>query len=378
MEPTNRLTKLLLGAGLAILIGLAITDSNQALAQEVCVAPPSGLIGWWDADSVDGTTATDIESGLDGTILGGVAIVPGKVGNAFSFAGGNEFQHIQLPFDSGDVFTDQFTVDAWAFPTKLYTAANGGAILQNDDQITPGPGTRGMFFGVFGGLTLPGFPFQVTAFFSNTAGTQFNVAADTTPNVFHHYAVTYDGSQLCLYQDGMLEECVAASGNVNDNGRNFQIAGLPNFASPARHYGGLIDEVEIYDRALSAAEILAIFNAGSAGKCKSTLSHFQCYRVETAEDEIEFAPIPVNLVDQFGETLQILEEPAMLCVPVDKNGEGIQNPVSHLTCYELEDTDDADEFEPLDVAVNDQFGELILTVQEPKFVCVPSTKEVLE
>ncbi len=68
----------------------------------------------------------------------------------------------------------------------------------------------------------------------------------------------------------------------------------------------------------------------------------------------------------------------MLCVPVDKNGEGIQNPVSHLTCYELEDIDDADEFEPLDVAVNDQFGELILTVEDPKFVCVPSTKEVLE
>ena len=35
-------------------------------------------------------------------------------------------------------------------------------------------------------------------------------------------------------------------------------------------------------------------------------------------------------------------------------------------------------FEPLDVAVNDQFGELILTVKKPKFVCVPSTKEVLE
>ncbi len=32
--------------------------------------------------------------------------------------------------------------------------------------------------------------------------------------------------------------------------------------------GGLIDEAEIYDRALSAAEIKAIFNAGSAGKCK--------------------------------------------------------------------------------------------------------------
>ena len=52
--------------------------------------------------------------------------------------------------------------------------------------------------------------------------------------------------------------------------------------------------------------------------------------------------------------------------------------MSHLTCYELEKDKDAAELGPLDVAVNDQFGELILTVQKPKFVCVPSTKEVLE
>ncbi len=68
-------------------------------------------------------------------------------------------------------------------------------------------------------------------------------------------------------------------------------------------------------------------------------------------------------------------KPVMLCAPVDKNGEGIGDPVSHLTCYELEKLKVK---ATLDVAVNDQFGELILTVQKPKFVCVPSTKEVLE
>lgn len=272
MKFTNAISKTLFGAGVAISFGLVITSTNQALAQGACVPPPSGLIGWWDADSVSGTTATDIKGGNDGTILGGVAIVPGKVGDAFSFAGGSEVQEINLPFDSGDVFTDQFTVDAWAFPTKLYTFSNGGAILINDDQITLGPGHRGMVFGVFGGLTLPRIPFQLTAGFSNTDGGQFIVEAPTTPNVFHHYAATYDGSQFCLYQDGIQEVCVAASGNVNDNDLNFKIAGRPNFPDPARHYGGLIDEVEIFDRALSAAEIQAIYDAGSAGKCKSPLA----------------------------------------------------------------------------------------------------------
>ena len=290
MESTNAICKTIFAAGLAISFGLAITVSNQALAQAACVLPPSGLVGWWDADSVSGTTATDIKSGLDGTMLNGVGVVPGEVGNAFSFDGGNVFRHIQLPFDSGDVFTNQFTVDAWAFPTKLYTFANGGAILINDDQITAGPGTRGMFFGVFGGILLPTIPFQVTAFFSNTAGTQFNVLAPTTIGVFHHYAATYDGSQFCLYQDGVQEVCVPASGNVNDNDLKFQIAGRPNFADPARHYGGLIDEVEIFDRALSATEIANIYNAGSAGKCK-TLEELPIAALEGLEAIVDANPV---------------------------------------------------------------------------------------
>ena len=265
MELTKRLGKTLLGAGLAIALGFAMADGNPAAAQGVCVAPPSGMISWWDADSVSGTTATDIQDGNNGTMQNGVGVVSGKVGNAFSF-NGTTFQHIQLPFDSGDVFTNQFTVDAWAFPTKLYTSANGGNILVNDDQST-GAG-RGMFLALVGGSPASN-PFLIQGTFHNTSGGQFNVMANTTTGAWHHYALTYDGSKLCLYQDGVLaSHCVTASGNVNDNNRNFEIAGTPNFVTSARFYGGLIDEVEIFDRALTAAEVLAIYNAGSAGKCK--------------------------------------------------------------------------------------------------------------
>ncbi len=281
MEPTKKLSKTLLGAGLALALGFALAGGNPAAAQ-TCVAPSPDLIGWWDADSVDGTTATDIKGGNDGTMLGSVTIVPGKVGDAFSFDGIN-YQRIQLPFGS-DVFTGQFTVDAWARPEKTTTHAYFQAILEDDDAMHAEVG-RGIGLGFYGGIGFwwapPGGvlewypnPFQAIAYINMTPidpnpGAQFTATANATPGEMHHYASTYDGAELCLYIDGVQEACTATSGDLNDNGKDFLIAGNQEIPESQRYFQGEIDEVEIFDRALTAAEIQAIFNAGSAGKCKT-------------------------------------------------------------------------------------------------------------
>jgi hypothetical protein len=68
-----------------------------------------------------------------------------------------------------------------------------------------------------------------------------------------------------VYLDGVLVGTKLASGAITSSAANAAIGGLPvyNLFSKAT-----IDEVELFDRALSASEIQAIFNAGSAGKCK--------------------------------------------------------------------------------------------------------------
>jgi hypothetical protein len=80
-----------------------------------------------------------------------------------------------------------------------------------------------------------------------------------------HVAVTNVGTSATLYLDG----AAVASGELGidtPGGTQFYLGRLPDDA--AKRLDGLIDEAAIYDRALSAAEIQAIFLAGSRGRCE--------------------------------------------------------------------------------------------------------------
>ena len=62
------------------LFTVILTLSSMSYSVAQCVVPPSGMVGWWDADSVSGNTAFDIQGGNDGTLVNGASIVSGKVG----------------------------------------------------------------------------------------------------------------------------------------------------------------------------------------------------------------------------------------------------------------------------------------------------------
>jgi hypothetical protein len=79
---------------------------------------------------------------------------------------------------------------------------------------------------------------------------------------FHHLAGTYDGSVMRLYLDGEEVGRWEVSGEVA-SGESYVF-----ISSDAEPLDGLLDEVSIYNRALTAGEIHAVFEAGSAGKCK--------------------------------------------------------------------------------------------------------------
>ncbi len=100
--------------------------------------------------------------------------------------------------------------------------------------------------------------------------------------------------------------------------------------------------------------------------------HFTCYKVD------ELTPLPrqaVSLRDQFLEEDVVLHKARELCLPVDKNGEGMVDPEYHLVCYDVFSRQRVD----LDVAVTNQLGEQELRVKgKVERLCVPSTKTVLE
>lgn len=96
-----------------------------------------------------------------------------------------------------------------------------------------------------------------------------NVASSTTiqTNVWYHVAGTWDGTELKMYVNGVLENTNPVQNLTRgQSGNPLDIGYQPSFGG--RFFNGLIDEAEIFDRALSELEIQSIVNAGNAGKCK--------------------------------------------------------------------------------------------------------------
>src|SRR5204862_115773 len=95
-------------------------------------------------------------------------------------------------------------------------------------------------------------------------------------NQWTHFAITYDGSAVRTYLNGGLTRTVSGlSGNVGVVSGSLRIGsrgpGVLN-TLPLDRFNGIIDELDLFNRALPAAEIESIYLAGSAGKCVPTVS----------------------------------------------------------------------------------------------------------
>src|SRR5260221_3354176 len=83
-------------------------------------------------------------------------------------------------------------------------------------------------------------------------------------NTWYHVAMTYDGASLSLYVNGALDNSLAASGPIVPKAVPLRIGGT---STGPWFFNGRVDEVSLYNRALSASEVQAIYAAGAAGKC---------------------------------------------------------------------------------------------------------------
>jgi hypothetical protein len=221
-----------------------------------CMEPPDGLVSWWPGDG----HARDIQGGNDGTLLGGATYAPGVVDQAFSFDGIDD--SVEVPYDPSLNIRDEITLDAWIMKTGPCT--NNCFIVHKQDGDYPGTDFRY-------GLLLYGATSQLVLGL-NTTGIWEDVVVSSRvleDNVWYHVAGTYDGSTASIYIDGILEASVARTGQIQPSvvgplyiGQNVGGFGTVEF------FNGLIDEVDVYDRALSAAEVSTLHAVGAAGKCR--------------------------------------------------------------------------------------------------------------
>ena len=105
----------------------------------------------------------------------------------------------------------------------------------------------------------------------------------------------------------------------------------------------------------------------------AVVDHFKCYTVIGKS-----VGKTVSLADQFETKNTKVLGPSILCNPVDKNGEGINNPDTHLTCYKIRDVVGQPRFQQRKVLIKNQLDEQTLRVLSPSVLCVPSSKTVIK
>jgi hypothetical protein len=227
------------------------------------VSPPSGMLLWYPADGYP----SDIVGNHGTLFVGGVGYAPSEVGQSFTFNGDGSSIIVT---DSGDLTPAAVTVDFWFKSNQDLNVDTQEAPLvlklaAADDEKTHSKGYDFSyeFGGLIFGLAGPGQVRQLVGFPTTiTAGT------------WHFVAGTYDGTGQNLYVDGVLVNSGANFGPVQYQSAPIQIGSVLNSAfnptgAPFTYYfSGQIDELEVFNRALSATEILSLFNAGSAGKAK--------------------------------------------------------------------------------------------------------------
>jgi len=271
------MSKILLELGLAVL--LVFISGVYAMAQ-TCIQPPAGLVAWWPGDG----NANDIIGGNDGTLQNGATFVSGKVGQAFSFDGVDD--HISGSTVAGfPLGVSPRTITAWIKSTSTSTLDRNIFHYGVSNANLPPTNFHLFIRGATGRIGVGnGFDF------GTVDGTTF-----VDDGNFHFVVGVYEGpgtNIARIYVDGVQE----ASAVITTPGTLSGAWRIGQFLDPGPGAGfqGLIDEVDIYNVALSAAEIQAIFEAGSAGKCKLAppdqcqLQLDQCQQdLTAAEQEIQ-------------------------------------------------------------------------------------------
>ena len=220
-----------------------------------------GLVGYWPFNEGSGTTAADFSgNNLTATLTGGVSWAAGKVGGAISGSGNNQYATIPA---INLTTTSAASVAMWV--NRTYTSGAGDVLYEFSNNFNATNNAFGFFPE---GAADCGVPATEISLKGNN-GYDIKCYSQPSSGVWHLLVTVYDMSQsaansVTFYVDGVQQTALSQPFSAVNTGAFgnyptylFSRGGNGNFSS------GLISDLQIYNRALTAADVQSLFNSAA-------------------------------------------------------------------------------------------------------------------
>jgi hypothetical protein len=209
--------------------GVAVTVQNVG---------PAGLVGAWAFDEGSGTAIGDQSGkGNNGTVANGTWVTGGKFNGALSFNGTSTL--VTIPDSATLDLTNGMTLEAWVRPSLVTNWRT--AVLKEQ------PGN--LVYGLYANTSSDR---PATEIYVGGSGRLLNGTSALPAGVWSHLAATYDGATARLFLNGVQVAQLTQSGSLATSNSPLRIGGNSIWGE---YFNGLIDEVRVYNRALTTTEL---------------------------------------------------------------------------------------------------------------------------
>lgn len=200
-----------------------------------------GLVAYWPFDEGTGKAAEDVTgNGHDGKFAGAPKWVDGKFGTALEFDG--EEDHVVVSDDAAFAIEENITFMAWFSPGDVLTSRR---LMVKNNSIF-------VIFD-FGNKDSIDFLVKPDNTFAESKTTDWKVGE------WYHFAGTFDGKTMKVYVNGKLEGEAANNVPIAPSDLELWIGG-DDFGRPTDFFPGTIDEVRLYEKTLTEAEIQKVMD----------------------------------------------------------------------------------------------------------------------
>jgi len=236
-----------------------------------------GLVGHWTFDGADMTSnVADVSGGDNHGSLNGQAAtttVHGVIGQALEFDGANDY--VEVEDDSSLDLSSSLTVGAWINAQSLKTSD----VTQWDSLVTKGgdgetAADNHNFALAYNGHSGFGTVNRWVFLLENSSGSNCNLVGNAAAslNTWYHVVGVFDddNNAIRIYVDGAEQNSGACSLTVNTN--DLPVRFGDDQSSPGTPFDGTLDDVRIYNRALSADEVSRLYDLGKTTHVGTTIN----------------------------------------------------------------------------------------------------------